>query len=64
MEGVEETIRAIEKGKSAFDANLQMNECPSCGAYRLDGKPPLIHEHGCPYQDDAPLLYLPDGTPL
>jgi hypothetical protein len=26
------------------------NECLTCGAWRLDGKPPFIHERGCPNQ--------------
>lgn len=60
----EEKLAAIEAGRRVFDANLQKNECPACGAYRLDGRPPCIHEHGCPYAEDAPLGYLPDGTPL
>lgn len=60
----EEKLRAIEDGKRARDAHLQQNECPACGAYRLDRRPPLIHKHDCPYEDTAPLAYLPDGTAI
>ena len=55
----EAKLRAIKDGKRQRDAYLQLNECPACGAYRLDGKPPLIHAEDCPYKDDTPLMYLP-----
>lgn len=64
LRDAEDKLRRIEEGKRERDKHLQPNECPACGAYRLDGRPPFIHEHGCPYEDDGPLAYLPDGTPI
>jgi hypothetical protein len=63
IDEAEETLRSIKEGAEQFRSHLQVNECPACGAFRLDGRPPLIHGHGCPYEADAPLMYLPDGTP-
>jgi hypothetical protein len=59
LRDAEAKLRAIKDGKRQRDAHLQLNECPACGAYRLDGKPPLIHAEDCPYKDDTPLMYLP-----
>lgn len=60
----EEMLRALEERKAVFDANLQLNECPGCGAYRLDGRPPCIHATGCEWAKNAPMGYLSDGTPI
>jgi hypothetical protein len=46
----EAEVAVIKEGIHAFRANLQQNECPACGAFRLDGRPALIHEHDCPYR--------------
>jgi hypothetical protein len=27
--------------------------CPDCGAYRIDGQPPRVHERGCPRYEDG-----------
>lgn len=64
VDRIEDTMRAIEEGAHQFRSHLQANECPGCGSFRLDGRPPLLHQHGCPYEADAPLMYFPDGTPL
>ena len=35
------TIQALaERGEAP-------GQCPECRSYRLDGKPPYLHEHGC-----------------
>lgn len=33
--------------------NQAKNSCPECGAYRIDGLPPRIHERGCPNYEDG-----------
>lgn len=40
-------------------------QCP-CGSYRFDGKPPVLHNPGCPHTDDwmadpLAVLDLPSG---
>jgi hypothetical protein len=64
LDEAEDKLRAIKEGGEQFRSHVQANECPGCGSFRLDGRPPLLHQHGCPYEADAPLMYLPDGTPL
>jgi hypothetical protein len=26
--------------------------CPECGSYRADGRPPYLHQPGCPHESD------------
>lgn len=48
-----EMVEAIKAGAAERDKTIQPNECPACGAYRLDGHPPEVHEHGCPLTQNA-----------
>jgi hypothetical protein len=61
---IEATLAALQAGREERDRHLQPGQCPGCGSYRLDGLPPLLHEHGCQWKADAPLWYWPDGTPM
>lgn len=54
----EEILAQIKAGAEERAEHLQPGQCPACGSYRLDGRPPLLHEHGCPWATDAPLWYL------
>lgn len=29
-----------------------ISQCPGCGVYRLDGRPPILHREDCPDQPD------------
>jgi len=40
----------IKAGARERAKHLQPNQCPGCGSYRLDGRPPLLHEYGCPWK--------------
>lgn len=54
-----EKLEDIKRGMRERAQNLQPGQCPGCGAYRLDGKPPAVHERGCPWRGDVnPLDYL------
>jgi hypothetical protein len=55
---IEETVAAMREGLEERAKTLQAGQCPGCGSYRLDGRPPLLHHHGCPWKADAPLWYL------
>ncbi len=35
-----------------------LNQCGSCGTYRADGRPPILHHPGCP--ETPPLAPLSD----
>lgn len=48
LERAEEMLDALRDGLAEKRKTMQPNECPGCGAFRLDGKPPLIHERDCP----------------
>jgi hypothetical protein len=61
---IEENLAAIREGAAERAKTIQPGQCPGCGSYRLDGRPPLLHEHGCPWKDDAPFWYRPDGSPF
>lgn len=40
-----------------------INQCPSCGVFRLDGAPPTVHKHKCvmgPDGSQIPALMLPE----
>jgi hypothetical protein len=52
LDDAEAKLRAIEARAAERAQYLQPNQCPGCGAYRLDGKPPMIHEHGCQWEGD------------
>lgn len=41
---------------------LADNQCTSCGSYRLDGRPPYLHETWCPERRPGPPLQM-DGFP-
>lgn len=41
-------LDAIRKGLGEQKKTMQPNECPRCGAFRLDGQPPQLHESWCP----------------
>lgn len=57
----EEMLAEIKAGAEERAQHLQPGQCPGCGSYRLDGRPPLLHEHGCPWKGDGPLLGYLDG---
>ncbi len=40
-------VTAAEQQRLA-PAGEALGQCGSCGAYRLDGQPPLLHHDGCP----------------
>jgi hypothetical protein len=43
----EATLAAISDGLAEKKKTMQPNECPGCGAFRLDGQPPQVHEWDC-----------------
>lgn len=53
LRAFEMSLEAIKRGLEERAENLQPNQCPGCGAYRLDGSPPQVHEYGCPWAADA-----------
>lgn len=55
---IEETVAGLREGLEERAETLQPGQCPGCGSFRLDGRPPLLHKHGCPWKADAPLWYL------
>ena len=59
FEEIRRKLDAIEEGAVEKRKTMQPNECPGCGAFRLDGKPPLVHKPDCQWKDDKP-----DGWPL
>ena len=30
----------------------RIGACPECGSWRSDGRPPYLHNHGCPHEAD------------
>jgi hypothetical protein len=56
LQWAEEKLVAIRDGFEARAQNLQPGQCPGCGAFRLDGLPPRLHEPGCQW-GDVPLTY-------
>jgi hypothetical protein len=64
LHAIEETLAGLKAGAEERAKHIQPGQCPGCGSYRLDGRTPLLHEHGCPWKADAPLFYLPDGAPV
>jgi hypothetical protein len=61
---------------ACVDASLQqidapkgqaVGQCPRCGTFRSDGRPPTVHRHGCTEGPDGsqlgPLLPLRYGDP-
>jgi hypothetical protein len=63
LRAIEDTVEDLRAGLEERSRHLQPGQCPGCGSYRLDGLPPLLHEHGCPWKADAPLWYR-DGVPF
>jgi len=53
LEEAAELLGAIEAGAAARAEYLQPNQCPGCGAYRLDCLPAEVHEHGCAWEADG-----------
>lgn len=41
------------------EAGLAVNQCPHCGSYRADERPPILHEVGCPSYGVIPAWSLP-----
>jgi hypothetical protein len=52
IERAEALVAAIKAAAKARAEELQPGQCPGCGAYRLDGQPPRLHEPGCPWEAD------------
>ena len=46
-------LRALEEGAAELRKTIQPNECPGCGSFNLDGGPPGIHKHECPWYEDG-----------
>ncbi len=46
-----EQIMAAEQ-QTLASAGKAVGQCASCGSYRLDGRPPLLHQPGCPQKPD------------
>lgn len=36
-----------------------VGQCSSCGSYRLDGQPPILHEEDCPSYGTIPPWSMP-----
>jgi hypothetical protein len=53
LKRAEEKLAAIKRGAAERAKDIQPNQCPGCGAYRLDGHPPEIHKRDCPWHDDG-----------
>lgn len=53
IERAAQILADIKAGARERAKHLQPNQCPGCGSYRLDGRPPLLHEHGCPWEGNA-----------
>jgi hypothetical protein len=34
---------------------FRVGACPDCGSYRTDGRPPYLHNPGCPREGDLQL---------
>lgn len=49
----EEFVAANKERQRADAETLRPNQCPGCGAYRLDGEPPCIHQQDCPWGKSA-----------
>jgi hypothetical protein len=41
-----------------------VGQCSSCGSYRLDGRPPILHDPGCPAYGVLPAWSLPGAEPV
>jgi hypothetical protein len=33
----------------------RVGACPDCGSYRTDGRPPYLHQPGCPHEGELQL---------
>lgn len=53
LDRAERTLDALKEGLDRRAEQIQPNQCPGCGSYRLDGLPPEIHEQGCPWYADG-----------
>lgn len=47
---------------AAADTGAADNQCPTCGVYRTDGKPPAMHRGKCARTTDDPWLNFPPIT--
>lgn len=53
LKRAEDMLDAIRDGYEQRKRHMQPGECPACGAFRLDGQPPQIHEPDCPLHGRA-----------
>jgi predicted Zn-ribbon and HTH transcriptional regulator len=49
-------LDAIREGYEEKRAYMQPAECLGCGAFRLDGQPPQVHEPDCPLHGEGTSL--------
>lgn len=56
-----EQIRTQQQEALAREGRAE-NQCEHCGSYRGDGRPPILHERGCPSYGVMPGWSLPGGA--
>lgn len=48
LDAARDKLEDLKEGLREKRKTMHPNECPGCGAFRLDGAPPQVHADDCP----------------